>query len=175
MMGPTHCALAAVTGLGVGMAMGWDAPQAVAGSLVATLTAAGPTSPDVDNRRWWMRLDRYAPDEYLGRGGPLQHRGIMHWWGLPAAMACALAVTTPLPAQWMWAAYALVIGWASHLLGDFLVGKASVMFTRRGPGIPLMPWWGHVGVGLKCGGVVEWILGVLCMGGYVLLIWSAWR
>ena len=35
----------------------------------------------------WKTVDRWVPDEWLGHDGPLQHRGITHWWGIPAAAA----------------------------------------------------------------------------------------
>jgi hypothetical protein len=88
----------------------------------------------------------------LGHGGPFRHRGLAHWWGLPVAAALGLA---PLaPPEWRWAAWAAIAGWSSHLLGDFFFGRPAVM-QGRGPGIPLMPWWMHIGIGLDTGGQLE--------------------
>ncbi len=92
-----------------------------------------------------------ATHRLLGHGGPLRHRGLSHWWGLPAAAALWLATAAP---GWSWVAAAALVGWASHLLGDFCFGQHDVR-SARGPGIPLAPWWGHVGLGLDVGGAVE--------------------
>jgi hypothetical protein len=49
---------------------------AVGSACLASVTAGGIASPDVDQFRVWRALDRWLPDEWLGEGGPLQHRGI---------------------------------------------------------------------------------------------------
>ena len=113
------------------------------------MTAAGPLSPDLDQYGPWRAADRVLPDEGLGHGGPMRHRGITPWWGIPAALA---PMTLLAPADWRWVMWALLAGWVSHLLGDLAFGRAS---RGRGPGIPVAPWWGHVGLGLDCGGAVE--------------------
>jgi hypothetical protein len=167
-MRATHHLLGLSAGLGVAAASGWPWPQAAAAAFLAGVTAAGPTSPDLDQYRAWRRLDRWVPDELLGAGGPLQHRGLSHWWGLPAAAALVVALL-PGPVQWL--AWCLVVGWASHLVGDLAFGKPDP-WSGRGPGIPVWPWWGHVGVGLDTGG---WLEGVTA--GIVLpaaLAWQAW-
>ena len=133
-------------------------PGHVAGSGVAALTIAHATAlplpaaailtagaflaamlPDLDNRRWWRTADKYVPDEVLGYGGPLNHRGLLHWWGLPAI---AYAATMGLDAPWwaLTAIHGLIVGVAAHLVLDAVWGE---------PGIPLAPWWWHVGLGLR--------------------------
>jgi hypothetical protein len=149
MLGPTHRLFGAACGGGVAVAAGWPAWQAAAAAALAAVTAAGALSPDLDQRGPWRAADGVLPDEALGAGGPMRHRGLTHWWGLPAVAAAAMQAA---PAAWQWAAWALLAGWASHLVGDFVFGKAS---RGRGPGVPLMPWWGHVGLGLDCGGPAE--------------------
>lgn len=147
----SHVLAGALSGLGYAAAAGLDPAAAVATSVVAGLAS---TTPDVCQRGWWRSMDRWTPDEVLGNGGPLQHRGISHWWGMPAA-AWFLA----LPQSTGWAHLllaALLVGVGSHLAGDFLVGKGGY---GRGPGVPLGPWFWHVGLGIDCGGVVEtWLL-----------------
>jgi membrane-bound metal-dependent hydrolase YbcI (DUF457 family) len=106
------------------------------------ITSAGHTSPDMDQSAWWRLLDRWLPDEWLGESGPMRHRGITHWFALPLVAGAALWVTSG-----PWWAVALVAGWSSHLVGDFLFGADG--------GIPVMPWWCRVGVGLKVGGLSE--------------------
>jgi hypothetical protein len=154
--GTTHRALGICAGVALGTAAGWAWPQVVACGWLATLTAAGGVSPDVDQHRAWGLLDRFVPDEWLGNHGPLQHRGIAHWWALP--VAGALAVRYWLPGRFSWVAFALLAGWMSHLAGDFLFGRPG---AGRGPGIPFAPWWNHRGLGLAVGGWLERIVGVL--------------
>jgi hypothetical protein len=50
---------------------------AVGSACLASVTAGGVLSPDVDQFKLWRALDRWLPDEWLGEGGPLQHRGII--------------------------------------------------------------------------------------------------
>jgi hypothetical protein len=164
----THHLLGLSAGLAVAAGSGWGWPQAAAGAFLAGVTAAGRLSPDMDQYRWWRRLDRWVPDELLGAGGPLQHRGLSHWWGLPA-LACLLPVLLPGPLRWI--AWCLVAGWSSHLLGDLAFGKADP-FSGRGPGIPVWPWWGHVGVGLDTGGILEGLTSALVLP--AALTWQSW-
>ncbi len=160
-MGPTHRALGAVFGVGYAVAMQLPLGGVVACGALGTVTAAGATSPDVDQRRGWRLAEKVAPDELLGRGGPMQHRGITHWWGA-ALVVTALWWTALVPLTGDGgrgslvghAAGALLAGWWSHLAGDLVFGKADVR-SGRGPGIPVMPWWGHVGLSLDCGGRLE--------------------
>lgn len=163
----THNLLGAASGFGLGLAAGWPWWQVLAGAGLASVTSDGPTSPDADQYRSWRRTDALVPDELLGRGGPLQHRGLSHWWGLPAG--AAVVVFLLVPAGWAWIAWALIAGWTSHLIGDFVHGRAG---WGRAAGIPLAPWWGHVGVGLKSGGVVERALVAPVL--VVLLGYQAW-
>jgi membrane-bound metal-dependent hydrolase YbcI (DUF457 family) len=118
--------------------------QAVATTGIA---AAVAPLPDVDQRHAWGAVDDVLPDELLGHGGPMRHRGITHWWGV--ALAAAAAVWVLWPQWWAWAA---VAGWWSHLAGDLLVGAES---RCRGAGIPMMPWWRHRGLGARNGGWVD--------------------
>lgn len=148
-----HVLMGAVAGLGAAAAQGLPAWQCAASAGLGSL--AGPL-PDVDNHRWWKRLDRFVPDEWLGYGGPLQHRGLTHWWVLPAAAWIAAQRLEP-GAWWL---LALVVGWASHLVGDLVFGQAD-RYCHRGPGVPLGPWFWHVGVGLKSGGPGESLIAPL--------------
>jgi LexA-binding, inner membrane-associated putative hydrolase len=167
-MRATHHLLGLSAGLGLAAASEWPWPQAAAAAFLAGITAAGPTSPDVDQYKAWRRLDRWIPDELLGAGGPLQHRGLSHWWGLPAAAALTITLL-PGPMQWM--GWCLVVGWVSHLFGDLAFGRADP-WSGRGPGIPVWPWWGHMGVGLDTGGWLEGFTAAIVLP--AALAWQSW-
>lgn len=150
MKGTTHRLLGACSGVALGTSAGWSWPQILAAGWLAALTSGGRTSPDIDQHRLWGLVDRLLPDEWLGNNGPLQHRGLAHWWGLPAAGF--VASWSMLPVDRAWLGYALLIGWTSHLAGDYLFGRSG---AGRGPGIPFAPWWNHRGIGLAVGGRLE--------------------
>jgi hypothetical protein len=142
MMGSTHRVWAVAVTTTAGAAVGWPWPQTAIAAAVSTLTAAGAWSPDMD----------------LQGNGALAHRRLMHWWGLPAAAAIpALAATPP---GFRWVTGALLLGWVSHLVGDFVFGKAS---RYRPKGIPFTPTKGHTGLGLDAGGPTEWVTRVLLL------------
>lgn len=148
-MGQGHRAVGAGAGLTLAALThvpAWQWPLIVA---AAVATSSGPLSPDVDQSGWWRLTDRIVPDEALGDGGPLQHRGITHWWALPALGAVLVHVLAPGAG---WVAYAALTGWASHLVGDFVFGREG---CGRGPGIPLLGWRAHIGLGLPVGGWLE--------------------
>ena len=145
----THNLLGAASGAGLGLVAGWPWWQVLASAGLASITSDGPLSPDADQFRGWRRVDDVVPDELLGNGGPMRHRGLTHWWGLPLLAAVGVQM---IPQSVHWIAWALLAGWTSHLVGDFVHGRPG---WGRGAGIPLAPWWAHVGVGLKSGGVVE--------------------
>jgi hypothetical protein len=138
---------------------------AVGSACLASLTAGGVLSPDVDQFKLWRALDRWLPDEWLGEGGPLQHRGLSHWWVIPAAAAAYLYVVGG-----PWWAWMLLAGWASHLVADFVIGQG---WGGREDGIPFWPWWGHIGLGGDAGGLLErWVLvPVLAVAGPAILTW----
>lgn len=148
MDGSTHRLFASSASLAVSTAAGTPAWQAALGAVIATSSAAGWTSPDADQS--WLR---WAP------GG---HRGLTHWWGLPALAAVATLVFVPPEAAW--AVWALLIGWTSHLVGDFVFGV-------RPPGIPMAPWWAYAGLGFDSGGPVE---RVLRWAWPAVLAWQVW-
>jgi len=152
-MRSSHVLLGAVTGIALGTHLGM--PPAQTGACAALAALAAPI-PDVDNRRWWQRTDRVVPDEALGHGGPMRHRGLLHWWGIPALAALPLAALGlhVNGVDVSWAGWAFLVGIASHLVGDFAFGQACPR-QGRGPGIPLAPWWWHIGVGLDTGGPTE--------------------
>lgn len=164
--------------------------------------AGGKMSPDLDAFGCWKRVDRMVPDEWLLFGGPMRHRGILHWWGLPAAATWGLwwaCTHLPLAA----AVLLLVVCWPpvagvwSHLLSDFFVGARYAGGKRpeaddpagswdrksmldaddhpRGPGIPVFPWWGHIGVGWRVGSVQEWMYVLAMIGAGVGAGWASWH
>jgi hypothetical protein len=157
-MGPGHSALGASFGFGFAAAAGLEPWQAFASAGLAAVFSAGRwLSPDVDLNPAWRVADELIPDELLdrrrisgwspGKGGPLQHRGITHWWGLPAFAAVGVVVVCSgwLPWWSWWLPAAVISGWVSHLFGDFCWGMGDPSTGRRG-GIPLAPWWCHVGL-----------------------------
>jgi hypothetical protein len=172
--GSTHRLLGACGGVMLGAAAGWPWPQVVAAGWLATLTAGGRTSPDVDQAWAWTFVDRIVPDEWLGNNGPMQHRGIAHWWGLPAS--AALVAWSAVPGAYAWIPYAMLAGWTSHLVGDSVFGRPG---CGRGAGIPFAPWWNHRGLGLAVDGVLErvvaWLLPFVLLGQGVLVARPMWR
>ena len=158
MQTPTHRLLGAASALALSPQLPWQGVLLAA--VIASRTAGGITSPDVD-QRW----------QHLGAGGPLGHRKITHWWGLPALCALGWVFWGPATSWFvsalLWGAW---LGWTSHLAGDFIFGKSNRR-AGRGPGIPLLPWWGYVGAGLRCGTWIEvtarWLL--IAATAYLLL------
>jgi len=149
-MGSTHFLFGMSAGLGVAAWQGWSPWQTGLSVVLASAVAGGRFSPDLDQSWIWRKVDKVTPDESLGHGGPMRHRGLTHWWGLPAVLVGVLPL---LPEESRWLMMSLLAGWCSHLVGDFVFGKRAG--RGRGPGIPLAPWWGHVGVGLDAGGTAE--------------------
>lgn len=143
----SHIMFGASCGACVSVVAGCSLWQTVVSAGVAATTAP---LPDLDQRSWWRTLDRWIPDEWLGHGGPLAHRGITHWWGIQVLLM--FAVHSMSTGDCSWVLYVGCIGLCSHLIGDFILGAKS---RYRGPGIPLMPWWRHVGLGVRCGGFCE--------------------
>lgn len=144
---------------GVACAVTWcsltqqNLPQTVLVSAVAAVVAPWP---DVDQRRRWREMHEAIPDEFFSHGGPLRHRGITHWWGTAVLFAVVLCmIDTVTAGQISLILIAMMIGWCSHILGDFLVGARS---RYRGPGVPLAPWWRHVGIGIKTGSFADVVI-----------------
>ncbi len=137
-----HCLLGASCALAFGLAARWSMPVALAGAAIAAVTAP---LPDVDQRGWWKRS--------LGQFRAFAHRRLTHWWGLPTAGA---VLAYDLPTEVRWIAAAMLIGWSSHLLGDWVFGKRGPACTGwRRAGIPIAPWWAYHGLGVKAGGKCE--------------------
>jgi membrane-bound metal-dependent hydrolase YbcI (DUF457 family) len=168
-MAPTHRLAGTWSGALYGWHIGLPWWACVGTAAAATLTSAGILSPDADQFKGWRRVDKYAPDELLGWGGPLKHRGITHWPALPVAAAYALHAAT-LSTWLTLLLWALIIGWVSHLLLDFVWGRA---FGDRGRGVPLLGWTGYVGLGLDAGGVTEWLFRVGLVGAALWVGWQA--
>lgn len=140
MMGPTHRYFGALCGAAVTSWQGQLWPTVAMTALVATATSNGWSSPDMDQTHPWRRLARLSgPFSHL-----LAHRCLTHWFGLPVAAWWLVGSYAPPGIQWP--AHALLIGWASHLLGDFIFGR-----------VPLLPWGGRWqwGLGLTTGGFLE--------------------
>jgi hypothetical protein len=116
--------------------------EAVGLTLGALITAAGPFSPDADNRRppgrggrarWYVKVWRWCRRPWLPGFHNLEHRETLHGWGWPVLAALILATNgAPL------LAYGPVIGWFSHLFpADFMFGKGGRSIPR---GIPAAPF-----------------------------------
>lgn len=157
MNGHTHRAFAAVTVLSLGHATTYPAAAVLTATTAALVTAGGALSPDADQYRLWKAADAVLPDEAIG--GPLGHRQLTHWWGLPAV--AAFLAWAPVSVAPLWVQVLTVgalLGWCSHLAGDFLVGAGGY---GRGRGIPLAPWGWHVGVGIPNESWLARVVGVL--------------
>jgi membrane-bound metal-dependent hydrolase YbcI (DUF457 family) len=153
MLTPTHHLAGLAASLAVAAQVRPGPIPVVLMMVASTATAGGPLSPDVDQRGLWHVADRLLPDEWLGHGGPMRHRGLSHWWGIPAAAAVWLWLAREtIPGPLWWLAAGVVLGWVTHLAGDLMVGAGS---PWRDSGIPVGPWFWHVGFGFRCGGFVE--------------------
>lgn len=139
--------------LTVATATGLPIPQA---AVLTGAAFATSTLPDIDQAKTWGLLDKVIPDEVLGHGGPLDHRGLTHWWAIPLiAYLAASGLTGTLSV----AAHGLILGYASHLALDSLWGR---------PGIPVAPWWWYVGLSFRNDSVSAVIATA------VFLVASAW-
>jgi hypothetical protein len=139
MMGPQHRLFGGLCGAAVATYQGASFTMIAMTAMVATASAHGWSSPDVDQTGPWRRVARVLPGP-LGRA--MKHRGISHW---PGWVALAWFGISQAPAEAQWPLTALLIGWASHIVGDVLFGT-----------VPLMPWGSmYVGVGLDTGGFLE--------------------
>lgn len=123
-----------------------DARGAVAVLALTVVFSAGPGSPDVDNSVGWKRMDRFLPDEALCAGGPLGHRRLTHWWGIPALLWWVYA-THPEAFAGLgpWTVRALITGWATHVAVDALLGEG---------GVPAAGWALRVGLHLNQDGTL---------------------
>lgn len=140
MMGPTHRLFGALCGATMASATGADTSTMLMTALVATATAHGWSSPDLDQLAGWRKVSGRLPARLRAWTG---HRRVTHWWGLPALLAFLVVPT--LPAETRWPAVALLCGWASHLIGDAIFGE-----------VPVFPWGGsYIGLGLETGGFIE--------------------
>lgn len=140
MMGPTHRLFGLLAGAGVASLSGQDLPMVVMTGLVATATSNGWSSPDVDQHAAWVKAGRVPGPQ----GSLFTHRyGLAHWWGLPLLVWWFGVRPMPDPASTI--AVALLVGWGSHLFGDFLFGRLA-----------LLPWGGpRFGLGLRTDGFAE--------------------
>lgn len=150
-----HRALGVATVAGAAHVLHLSATDVLLAVPAAAVFSGGATSPDADNQPWWQALDRWLPDEWLGAGGPLQHRGLMHWLGLPALFWWLVGSHLTGPAHAV--AFGAMLGWCSHLAGDCLWGMRGFGHER---GIPLLPWGWHVGLGLRADGILEKTFGL---------------
>lgn len=140
--------------------------ELAAGAIVAVATSSGKLfSPDADQGWLFRLLDKLIPDErILGDNGPMQHRGITHWFVWPLLIWWASTIpwdvwvsvdghALTISSGWLLASVAVGIG--SHVVADFVVGAAG---QGRSAGVPLLGWRCHVGLGRPCGGLVERVL-----------------
>ena len=127
-MAPGHNLAAVNLAVGLATVGVVTAGEGVALAAGALVTAAGPFSPDCDNRRPLARWFR--------------HRGSVHWWGWPVLAAVAMwGVGAPV------AAYGPVLGWWSHIVADALGALGSVAGLGCRCGVPVGP-----GLGSDAGG-----------------------
>jgi len=171
--GKGHYALGASAGLVYAQLAPVTWWQGILAVPVAAGVSYAAVSPDIDQSKLWRWLDKPVPDEALGNGGPMQHRGVSHWWGIFAALTWVWWTATPRD-LWFGLLFAVLgavmAGWWSHLAADAVVGRAG---QGRRAGVPLLPWWAHIGLGFKCGGPVERALTYVVP--VAVLAWSIWH
>lgn len=154
MMGTTHVQIGLITGFGVGLLAHTTFPEA---SLLALVGGVAALLPDIDHPRGKIR-------QKLGIAGHLglfwlSHRGLTHT-ALFALLVGILAFVFAPPLV----AFAIVGGYASHLMGDAI--------TRRG--IPLwwpvskrpyhaLPRWMRIATGSRMEWVI-WLLNLVVIG-----------
>lgn len=134
----------------------------IAAGVVSVASSSGKLlSADMDQGWLWRLIDRFLPDERaLDDNGPMQHRGITHWFvwpllfwwlsGIPwdvwvSVDGHALTISSG------WLLASLAVGWGSHIGADFIAGEAG---QGRQAGVPLLGWRCHVGLGFDCDGAV---------------------
>lgn len=150
-----HYASGAVTGLTMAQVGHLHPVLAFACAGLAARFAGGRWSPDMDQCGPWRTflgrpIVRWFHDRFE-HGGPGRHRGLSHWWALPVAASVPVQLVPrdgALSVLW-WLLMACLAGWASHLLTDAVWGAKGY---GRNAGIPVLPWWCHVGIGLKSDG-----------------------
>ncbi len=181
-----------MAGTGSGLAV----LSVVSVGLVASVTAAGRYSPDMDQYRWWKHMrERLSWLEYLPGPNPFWHRRLAHWWGIPALLTWGLVALinsvgweTPQGGTLLLVLGTPLLGWWSHLVYDFVVGARYGGWNgperarpkdmdphKRGAGIPLMPWGMNVGLGYKNGSLVERSLIVISALGLLANVVLTWR
>lgn len=138
MLGPTHRMAGALAGVGFASVSGQPLSMVVMSGLVASSTSHGWASPDVDQAGPWVTVRRRLPDAVART---MNHRELSHWWAVPVLGWLAVQ---PMAPDARWIASLLIVGWASHLVGDVLFGD-----------LPLWPGGRRVGLGLDTGGFWE--------------------
>lgn len=140
MMGPSHRVAGVVAWLAVAPALGIHGWPILAGAMFAGATANGRLSPDADRYPW---LTKIIP------GG---HRGILHWWVLPAV---AIWYVSHMTGPYQWQVAAVSVAWASHIATDGVFGRIPMLprLIRGGKSR-----WRYFGLCLKTGGRIEqWV------------------
>jgi hypothetical protein len=180
--GPGHRVGGIAMGLALASANGLPPGPTLVAVTASTITCAGRRwSPDIDQAKWWTRRRAAFARHRITKGLArlMGHRCITHWWGTalaltaPAALAAswALAHLPGARGQALAAAVSgLAAGWWSHLALDFAFGAAG---AGRGPGIPLLPASGHIGLGLPVSG--WWASGATFLVFPALDVWLAVR
>lgn len=125
--------------------------QIFASAPIGMAFSEGWTSPDLDNTFLLKKLTKWIPGRWDSE--IFGHRRTLHWWGWPALIA-AIAHRADL-GQSGWVVWASLLGWASHLLGDLIFGMPGYGTPE---GVPLLPWWGHFGLGFRSDGIAQHIL-----------------
>lgn len=185
MLGRTHALFGGLVGVVVPTALHEPRSVVIVTGLAAVATSRGDTSPDLDQSALWrMNAGRVLPPA-LGK-----HRGLVHWWGLPvlawwlflphaAATAWVVAAVgrAPVVGSWLarvpgwalpgvdarvvWTGYALVLGWASHIVADAVFGTVAFLPWGGWPRVKIVRWFtlpawnGQIGFGARTGGLLE--------------------
>lgn len=150
MLGPNHRIAGVVAWGTLAVPLGANLPELAGGLFIAAATSHGRLSPDADR---YPILCKIIP------GG---HRGVLHWWLLPAL----LLWFAPRFGGFWWIAAAVGLAWASHIITDGIFGSIPLLprVTRRG--------WLKGGLGLRTGGRVEkWVAVPLIIGAGLYGVW----
>jgi hypothetical protein len=175
MMSWGHVPVAAAVTLAVGSIVHADPVQAFVAAGIATVTAAGPLSPDADQT--WLGAPKVRKGQPWGKR--VRIRVAQRFWPKSlrhrAPLGTHSVIWPILAAIPLWRAHVPFVlwgpwlGWVSHLIpADLIFGRAGY---GRGPGI-YIPFVGWVGAGFKADGITSAIVTVAVSIGIVFQCWK---
>ena len=106
-----------------------------------------------------------------GRWAVTRLAGILPTWVTDVPAHAPLLSSAAGYVPWAALVAGVAVAWLSHILGDFVFGQGNPRYGLP-KGIPLILWWGHVGLGLKADGRVEKTFGWLLVPAAGWLAWQ---